>query len=60
MGESVWAEKVEIRRGWGGLASAGVSGQWEGCRAPLADLDGRRGAIVSVDEEVGTERERRS
>ena len=46
--------------GGGGLALAGVSGQWEGCRAPLADLDGRRGAIVSVDEEVGTERERRS
>ena len=58
-----WANPSGQRR-WklgvdgGGLALAGVSGQWEGCRAPLADSDGRRGAIVSVDEEVGTERER--
>ena len=44
----------------GGLASAGVSRHWEGCRAPQADSDGRRGVTVSVDEEEGTERERRS
>ena len=56
-----WMGKLGVDRGGGeGLASAGVSGHWEGCRAPLADSDGRRGATVSVDEEVGTERERRS